>query len=456
MRQKGWPLLAAIIFFAAGTHASAQTVPAPAQRLDAVVTSAMRRAPIEGVAVAVSRGGAVVTEAGYGRADAESGQAVTDHTVFEIGSITKQFTAAAILKLAEDGRLRLEDAIGTYLPELRTRAEGVTLRHLLTHTSGLSSAWAVSDLTAPASPRVVVDSLAARALEFAPGERFVYNNNGYILLGQVVERVSGMSYTDYVRTRLVEPLGLSSVAPCDQFPAARRAKGYEHPVRGPLVASPAAAHHPTVTSAAGMLCATAGDLLRWEIALASGAIVRPEDYALMTRRTVLASGREVPYGMGMQHYTWEDRPAIGHSGGTPGFISEIVHVPGDSLTVVVLTNGVYAGQIVRNMAYDVLRAVAGLPGDAMIDQPTTPDERALYVGTYDLGPVQIAVYEQEGYLRALPPGQVAARLLYQGDGVFRAEHDTALHLRFVREGGQVTAVVIEQGGRSMPPAKRLR
>lgn len=459
------PPLAAAASLLLALPAQAQQIPPASQSsagrpaleagVDAVVSRAMR-APIEGVAVVVARGDAIVLEKGYGLADREHGRPATPETVFEIGSITKQLTAAAVLRLAEEGGLNLDDAVGDHLPELRERGAGITLRHLLTHTSGLSSEWAVADLTAPSSPQAVVDSLAARAPEFAPGERYAYNNNGYVLLGLVVERVGGMRYDEHLRSRLLAPLGLGSVAPCDRFPAERRAQGYEHPTRGPADAVPAVTHHPTVTFSAGSLCATAGDLLRWQRALATGRVVRPESYALMTTPATPSSGRAVPYGMGMELHEWDGRAVLGHSGALPGFLAEAVYVPGDSLGVVVLTNGVYAGQIVRQIVQGAVREALGLPQTTVADLPTSAEERARFTGTYDLGPVQVEVYEQGDHLRAQPPGQVATRLLYQGDGTFRAEHDPSLSLRFGPGEGQAQELVLEQGGRSMPPARRVR
>ncbi|HEX7243532.1 MAG TPA: serine hydrolase domain-containing protein [Longimicrobiaceae bacterium] len=423
--------------------------------VDSAVARAMR-APIVGISVAVARGDRVLLEKGYGLADREHGRAVSRGTAFEIGSITKQFTAAAVLRLAEEGRLSLDDGIGDHLPELRERGAGITLRHLLSHTSGLSSAWAVPELAAPSSPQVVVDSLAARPVEFAPGERFVYNNNGYILLGRVVEKVSGTSYPEYLRTRILAPLGLASIAPCDRVPAGRRAAGYHHPTRGSTEPAAAVTHHPTVTFSAGALCATAGELLRWERALAAGRVVRPESYALMTTRTLLRSGRATGYGIGMQVSELDGRALVGHGGGLPGFITEVSYLPADSLGVVVLTNGVYAGQIVRQLSESLAREALGLPRVGVAELAMDREERARFVGTFDLGPAKVEVFEHGDHLRAQPQGQIATRLLYQGDGTFRAEHDPSLYLRFRLENGMAQELAIEHGGRKMPPAKRVR
>ena len=437
------------------TARESESRPTLERGVDSIMRSA-RRIPVEGISVAVMRGDELLLAKAYGSADRERARPATAGTMFEIGSITKQFTAAAVLRLAEQGRLGLDDAVGDHIPALAERARGVTLRHLLSHTSGLSRAWAVADLTAPSSPQVVVDSLAARAVESAPGERYAYNNNGYILLGLVVERASGMPYADYLRTSILEPLGLGSIVPCPAAPAERMAIGYVHATRGPVSATVAPAHHPTVTFSAGLLCSTAGDVARWERALATGRIVGAKSWQAMTTPTVLASGRPTRYGLGVETHVLDGRPYLAHGGATPGFIGEAAYLPDDGLSVVVLTNGIYAGSIVTQLVHAVAREALGLPQQAVADLPVSPADRARFTGTFDLGPLTVDVYEQGDHLRAEPRGQVATRLLHQGDGVFQAEHDPSLRFRFRVADGQVQELSIEQGGRTMPPAKRVR
>lgn len=434
----------------AGTPAAPQVLE---QRVDSIMRAALAL-PIEGVSVAVMRGDRVVLERAYGVADRERGLAAAPGVAFEIGSITKQVTAAAIVRLAEAGRLGLDDPIGAHLPALAERAPGVTLRHLLSHTSGLSRAWAVADLTAPSSPQVVVDSLAVRAPESAPGARYAYNNNGYILLGLVIERVTGAPWARHVRDAILAPIGLAAIAPCDEVPAERRAAGYVHATRGPATAERAPSHHATVTYAAGQLCATAADVARWQHALASGRVVSEAGWRAMTTAPTLASGRPSRYGLGVELGTIGGLGYLAHSGATPGFLVEGGRVPEAELGVVVLTNGVYAGSLVSQLAHAVARAALDLPQPAVARLPLDAAERARFAGTFALGEMPIEVYEQGEHLRAAPKGQLAGRLLHQGDGVFVAEHDPGLRFRFRVVDGRAEELVIEQGGRAMPPARR--
>lgn len=431
---------------------------APVTSLEATIDSTVARAmsvPIAGVSIAIARGPAVIFERSYGYSDLERGSVANKETAYEIGSITKQLTAAAILRLAERGELAMDDEVGEYLPVLRDRAEGVTLRHLLTHTSGLSSRWAVSDLTAPTEPRSVADTLASRPLEFVPGERFAYNNNGYVLLGLVIETVTGHPYHEHMEADLLAPLGLTDLRPCDRQEPVSLATGYRHPTRGPAVPEPVERHHATVSFSAGSYCGTASALIAWERALLDGRIVGPEGLRSMTEPTRLAGGREVPYGMGMQRYDVAGRAAVGHGGASPGFVGEVLHVTGDDLTVVVLTNGVYAGQIVGRLTRDLALAALGAPEPPLTDLPLTDEERSRYSGVYQMGPMTIEVFGQGDHLRAQPQEQIATRLLYQGDGVFLAEHDPTLSLAFRGEGPQAIELSLVHGERPMPPARRV-
>jgi CubicO group peptidase (beta-lactamase class C family) len=232
--------------------------------------------------------------------------------------------------------------------------------------------------------------------------------------------------------------------------------GYVHSTRGLASATVAPAHHPTVTFSAGLLCSTAGDVARWERALATGRIVGAKSWQEMTTPTLLASGRPTRYGLGVETHVLDGRPYLAHGGATPGFIGEAAYLPADGLSVVVLTNGIYAGSIVTQLVHAVAREALGLPQQAVADLPVSPADRARFAGTFDLGPLTVDVYEQGDHLRAEPRGQIATRLLHQGDGVFQAEHDPSLRFRFRVADGQAQELLIEQGGRTMPPAKRIR
>lgn len=453
--------VAALPVVVAAQPAAPSSAPAATPVSDAVLRHAVdsiaaqaRRFPVEGLTIAVARDGELVLERGYGLADVATRRAADAGTVWEIGSTTKQFTAAAILRLAEAGRLRLDDEVATYFPALAERGRGVTLRHLLNHTSGLSAAPVFTDFAAQVDPATVVDTLAARPADSAPGERFRYNNSGYVLLGLVVERVSRTPWSEYLHREFLRPLGLRATRVCGTGDGLT-ATGYTHDLRdgGRPVAVPLP--HPSTSYAAGALCSTAADLLRWQHALASGRVVSAESYGQMTTPTTLASGRQVPYGLGLYVMEQEGRPHVHHGGATPGAVAQLGLFPEDGLGVVVLTNGIYAPSLVEQVEGDVMRAALGLPRTVTPDLALNAVELARYTGRYELQGMPIEVFVQGRHLRVAPRGQVAARLLHQGDGVFVAEHDPRMQVRFRVEGGRAAEMMMERGGRAMPPATRV-
>ncbi len=229
-----------------------------------------------GAAVAVRQGGEVVHSAGYGLANVEWGNPIDTETVFRIGSITKQFTAAAILRLAADGKLAIDDPIERHLPDYPIRERRITLRHLLNHTSGVKSYTAMPVFMEIMARDLPLVELIARFREappdFAPGERYLYNNSGYVLLGAVIEAASGKSYEAFLREIFFEPLGLARTSYLHNHTIVpKRASGYA--LARTLLN--AALISMTLLHAAGALGSTAEDLLGWELALRGGRAVAP-------------------------------------------------------------------------------------------------------------------------------------------------------------------------------------
>ncbi|PIW56529.1 MAG: hypothetical protein COW16_00380 [Sphingomonadales bacterium CG12_big_fil_rev_8_21_14_0_65_65_10] len=446
--------LAAFVAASLSVPVSAQTSGELGKDVDAIAAH-FSDTPIIGMTIAVSRGGRIVFIRGYGHSDLASGTAAGPDTVYEIGSITKEFTAAAILRLVERGRLRLDAPIHQYFPELTAAAPEVTLSHLLSHTSGLSSERSAEDLTAPTDPEAIIAFLASRPAEFQPGEKFRYNNNGYNLLGLLIERASGTSWQDYMEREFFAPLALESTHVCAASRDPRVSKAYRHPVKGSGGPSEFERHHPSSTYAAGAICSTAADLLRWQEALVSGEVVGEQSVALMATPRTLSSGMPAPYGLGLFSDDALGEPHLHHGGASSGFITQLGYFPQDGTGIVVLTNGIYAGAIAEQIEQSVLRVSRGEDAGLPINLPLSPAERAGFAGTYDLGPVEIEVYEQDGVLRAQPGDQVSTRLLYQGEMRFIAEHDPQIEFIFEAANGQAAALTLRNRGRAMPPAKRV-
>lgn len=410
--------------------------------------------PITGMTIGVAVDGQPVLVRGYGIADLSKARPATAKTVYEIGSITKQFTAAAVLRLAEQGKLRLDDPVGAYVPAVAARATDVTLRHLLSHTSGLYSGSPIEDLTVPTTPDSAVRAVADHAVESAPGTRYRYNNNGYQLLGLVVEKASGQPWASHVKAQFLAPLGLRDTGVCSEKTDARRARAYRHDTHGDAPPQEHERHHPSTGWAAGALCSTAGDMLAWQQALVSGRVVSPASYALMTTATVLASGKPAPYGIGMFVDQADGEPYLHHGGAASGFLSQLAWYPQQRVGVVVLSNGAYAGSLVELVEQAVARAAQGKPQAAAVDVPVSIAELDRYAGTYMMGPMKIRVYRQGAHLRAEPEGQAAGRLLHLGDHRFVAEHDPAIEVRF-ETAGAATHLRMRRRGQDLPPATRM-
>ena len=357
-------LLAAFALVGVAQHAA----PAQAARprmvatIDSLAAAFLADGPVAGVSVAVVKGRDTILMKGYGLADVENDVPATARTVHRIGSITKQFTAAAVVRLAEQGKLSLDDTLGRLLPGTPASWSGVTVRRLLNHTSGIRSYTGLGprwqrrwreDL----SPDTIVGLVREDTLDFRPGTQWRYNNTGYVLLGMIIERVAGKPYATYLEEEFYRPLGLSQTYYCSQQPIIKhRAQGYGRS-GGQLVN----AEYLSMTQpfSAGALCSTAGDLVAWQRALVSGRVVRPESYQAMTTPESLTDGKPLTYGYGIGVGTLEGRRKVAHGGGINGFITELAYYPSDSLHVVVLANTAPSNP--GRLGEQIARVVLGLP-----------------------------------------------------------------------------------------------
>jgi D-alanyl-D-alanine carboxypeptidase len=462
MRPSSWfvvPALAvAATLFGCAPAVAPAPVPAPAAaggtaetaavvaRLDSIARAAVADAAVPGLSVAVTQGGRTLLAGGFGLAHVETGDSVRAETVFRSGSVTKQFTAAAIMRLAEQGRLSLEDDITRWLPDFPTQGHRVTVRHLLNHTSGIRSytdmglPW-ISRVGQDLSQEELVALFRDEPFDFAPGERFRYNNSGYFLLGMIIERASGRSYAEYIDQEFARPLGLANTLYCPNEPAAGHAHGYRPSPNGPAPSMPMSMTHPY---SAGALCTTAADLVRWKHALADGRVVSAESFRRMVTPETLTSGAAMTYGFGLGIGDLDGERLISHSGGIFGFASVLSYFPEHGVAVAVLANSeaAPAGLIATRLA----RAALGLPEPEVRDLSLAPAERARYHGTYDLGPLQLRVFDDGDNLVAQGAGQPPIRLLAQGNHEFRASFDTSVRLVFRVEGERAVSMTLHQGG----------
>jgi len=443
MRHSYGPALLAAAL--ATTAARAQDTHALVRYVDSVANAAVAEHRTAGVSVAVVKNGRTVLAKGYGFADLENDVPATAETVYRIGSVTKQFTSAAIMRLVEQGKVSLDDTLQKFLPNFPTQGNRVTVRHLLNHTSGIKSYTSLG----PKWQRVMrldlaTDSLVAmfanEPFDFKPGDKWLYDNSGYFLLGMIIEKVSGKPYGQYLKDELFTPLGLRSTIYCDQAPLIKhRAQGYSvRPDSTFINAEPLSMTQPY---AAGSLCSTVTDLAAWTRALSSGKVVSPASYKLMTTPGTLNDGKPLTYGFGLGVGAVGGHRQVSHNGGINGFISELHHYPDDSLITVVLTNtgALAAVQIERLIA----RRALGIK-----DLPAVPiDASALerLVGEYQMGNARVRVYIEGGRLRAQAPGAPPFGLKHVGNGRFVRDDFDDVQIEFAA-GTPAPSFIMRQGG----------
>jgi CubicO group peptidase (beta-lactamase class C family) len=342
------PLLIAVLLFASCT-----TLPgSELDRVDTFVRAEMERQKVPGVAVAVMKNGRVAKAAGYGFSNLEHKVPAGPETVFQSGSLGKQFTAVAVMLQVRDGKLRLDDSITKFLTGAPTSWQSITVRNLLTHTSGIPDYDEdMLDLRRDYSEDDFAKFAYGLQLEFPAGSRWSYSNTGYVLLGIIVHKVSGRFYGDVLRERVFEPLGMKSarvISEEDIVP--NRAAGYRL-VKGELKNQEWVS--PSVnTTADGSLYLTLSDFVAWDAGLRAKAILTPEEWAQVFEPVRLNSGKTYPYGFGWFVDDFSGQRRQHHSGEWQGFETYISRYLGDDLTVVVLCNlaGAQAERFVDGIA----------------------------------------------------------------------------------------------------------
>jgi CubicO group peptidase (beta-lactamase class C family) len=373
-------LLALVLI--SGSVSTAQPGPALVQRLDAIAGAGVLENRAVGIVAAVAKGKDALLLKAYGKADVEGDVPMTVDTVVPIGSVTKQFTGAAILQLRDQGKLSLEDDITKWLPDFETRGNKVTLRHLLGHTSGIAELTEMQELRAmqlmrnPTATRDDVYKVINRQpFRFPTGTMQTYSNTGFWLLGLIIEKASGMTYEDYVEKKIFEPLGMTRSMYCNNSEnIPRRAFGYGMR-NGISRRVPAIVH--TGTYAAGAICSTAEDMITWLQALHGGKVLPPRSSTDMITPSRLNDGTVLRYSMGLT--VGEDRRGlryIGHDGGGFGFSSVANWYPDTQLAVVVLTNS--EPDTIAVVTEDLAAAVLPVPRPA----GSFTGDAALLAGTY--------------------------------------------------------------------------
>lgn len=335
--RKAMALTAGLLATASGLGAPGMT---RADRVDDYLKAEMALRHIPGLTVAVVQDGRVVKEQGYGLANMEATAPATPATVYLLASMSKQFTAAGIMLLVRDGKVGLDDAAGKYLDGLPPTWRGVTVRQLLNQTSGIPE-WVPDPDKDPLVKTYTLVEIARRAAvkpsAFTPGTRFAYSNTNYNLLAGIIEKASGASYGDFLRARIFAPLGMSETGVYDPMEiTGNRAAGYVR-MGGKLFNNPLV-YDPSLLAGAGGLQSTAGDLVKWDAALAGGTLLSPSALAQMWTPPALPGGAHSEYGMGWVNQTVNGHRILWHNGELPGTLGFLGRFPDDHLTVILLSN----------------------------------------------------------------------------------------------------------------------
>ncbi len=419
--------------------------------MDQVVQASASHEKYMGTAL-VAIGDEVLFDKAYGSADLEWGIANTTDTKFRIGSVTKQFTAASILMLQERGALDLDQPVGTYLADTPESWAGVTLRHLLNHTSGIPNVTSLEDFGTwkylPTTREEIIARFSDLPLEFAPGEKFAYSNSGFLLLTAVIEDVSGQPYAEFVTENIFAPLGMTNTA-IDVTSAIvpRRADGYSPSKTGIVNADYVDMGIP---QGAGALYSTTTDLVKWQRGLYGGDVLKPESLAEMTRPAIEAVHNSSA-AMGLFVLEGEDGTLIWHGGGIEGFNAWLGYDPDREISVVVLAN--LNGGAANEIGMHLTTLARG--GDVTLAQERTEIDTsginlAEYTGTYTVTEnFKIAFREEDGQLVTQATGQDAFPVFASGPDRFFLKVVDA-QLAFNRNSdGRIVSVTLTQNGQEI-------
>jgi len=371
-------VISALLFATASSTAQshAQTIdaidPALKAKIDRIAAQVVEQTGVPSASVAIVQHGKLVYTHAYGSArlatDSSPAVPATPEMRYSVGSISKQFTAAAILMLQEQGKLSLDDPVGRYIPGL-TRGGEVTISQILSHTSGYQDYWpedyVMTTLLQPTTTQQILDTWAKKPLDFDPGTQWQYSNTNYVIAGRIVEIVSGQPLFDFLSERIFRPLGMTSVLNSDQKKLAPPdASAYYRHALGPL--RPAPKEGAGWMFAAGELAMTAHDLALWDESLIAQSLLKPESYKEMFAEVKLKNGKGTEYGLGVEIQQRNGHRSIEHSGEVSGFVSDNEVLIDDGAAVAVLTN---------QDAIDAASTIAQLAAPPVAGYPLAPAEQ---------------------------------------------------------------------------------
>jgi D-alanyl-D-alanine carboxypeptidase len=447
--------IAVLIFLttAGSSMVSAQRLrpgaPSLAHTIDSIGEAAIHTGRITGLSIAVARGADRPLIASFGHSATALSEPISDTSIFRIASITKQFTASAVLQLVDSHQLRLDDTVSRWLHDWPADRAPVTLRQLLTHTSGVrevryAGTARAARLGAARTRRDTIEAfIVADSSDFAAGTAFRYSNAGYFLLGRVVERASDMPLAEYWRRYFFRPMNMRHSADCDLIPASMQIViGDERDSAGTAI--PTSGIRMEDVFAAGAICSTAADLLKWRRGLANGRVISQRLYAQMNDSTS-TRGIGPAYGFGVLLGRLSGHSWIAHDGSINGFATRLASYPRDGLTVVVLAST--GGASVTPIERAVTRAALGIPDPAPRSLPVVSSDAARFIGTFE--DPEHGLHATIGFERGVLVGNLwqmgRSVLRHQGDGVFAIETDHDFRITFRGDGPTADRMEVTDG-----------
>jgi CubicO group peptidase (beta-lactamase class C family) len=360
-------LIIALLVLGTAANAQADLSPELRGKIDKLATEALEKSGVPSASIAVVRDGKIVYLRAYGSARLEPKTPATSAMRYSIGSISKQFTAAAMLLLQEQGKLSLDDKVAKFIPDL-TRANEVTIRQLLSHTSGYQDYWpqdyVMPMMLHPVTAAKILDTWARKPLDFDPGTKWQYSNTNYVIAGVIIEKASGKPLLQFLQEKVFAPLGMTSVANIDEKKLGDTdPTGYMRYALGPMRVAPK--EGAGWLFAAGELAMTAEDLAKWNISIMDQKLLRPASYRELEREAQLNNGMGTRYGLGVSLATEAGHRAVSHGGEVSGFVSESIVFPDERVSVVALTN-----QDASSAAADIAHGIVPLLFEQ--NDPATP------------------------------------------------------------------------------------
>ena len=432
-RREGWAVSVmrwwalAVTLLSAGYAAGQDAAGSLGRQADEAVRAVMTRTGVPSASVGIVVGNQVVWTQAYGRARLEPALAADAAMAYPVGSISKQFTATCVLLLAEDGKLRLDDPVARWFPGL-TRAGDVTVREILSHTSGYRD-YAPQDYTIPAwtqvvAPVALVTEWAGKPLDFEPGTQWQYSNTNFVLAALIVERASGMPFMEFLRQRVLSPLGLTGVLDLDTDQGKLAVTGYER--RALAALRPAKLEAPGWYFGDGALAMPVKTLLGWDVGIMKRALLKPASYEEFESAVKLKDGTATRYGLGISVLTRDGERMLEHSGEVGGFVAENVLLPERGAAVVVLTNQ-EASTAARDIAAALLPLVRG-DGETAKLKPEEQQVRELLTG-FQAGRIDRKLFTADAndYFSAETLGDFGSSL--KPLGLVKRVHETGSSLR---------------------------